>query len=473
MHSGGGDAEAGGGHGPSAAVESPPTTSSVKIEDRLSALLRSSGPSSGFSSDEYLNLALSEDLTSADVPEDGLEDEEEAVQRRMAQLALRLQMTTQSCHDEIGRIGAELRAILPRCAADVGRVGTGLGGMRDDAAALLALPRGREGFEEGKKDGALAEGKGEKPPAPVPSDQPPPLPPPSSLETLATLHALRSNLSLTRSILSAASSWDATLSSVPALLGSQNLTEAVSALSRLESGERALRGMPGRSDRRSAIGKIRGQIEVLLKPQLLHALQRMDTRLGPLQKVAGMYARLGKTDGLTEEYVRQRPGRVHRAWFDWAQVTTFSSSAASESNYSAQAERRKGDRPEDLEFMGEEKEEEWLEEQDENYDEAAASEEQDLLPPAPSVAVTVPAPQSDFVAWIPEWYDKVLTLLSEERRRSAAVFGTDLAPEIVARVSIYNPQILEVGLPALVSRPLPCQSLLLCAVDSLIFETGD
>ena len=55
----------------------------------------------------------------------------------MAELALQLQVQTQSCHDEIGRIGAELRAILPRCAADLGRLNVGITNMKDDAESLL------------------------------------------------------------------------------------------------------------------------------------------------------------------------------------------------------------------------------------------------------------------------------------------------------------------------------------------------
>ncbi|MGK3755279.1 MAG: hypothetical protein ACI8RD_007588, partial [Bacillariaceae sp.] len=66
---------------------------------------------------------------------------------------------------DIGRIGAELQAILPRCAADVGRVGVGLEGMRIDAQILLET--------------TAITGEGEEIS--------------SSLETLSTLHALQAN----------------------------------------------------------------------------------------------------------------------------------------------------------------------------------------------------------------------------------------------------------------------------------------
>eukprot|EP00586_Coscinodiscus_wailesii_P003531 CAMPEP_0172488050 /NCGR_PEP_ID=MMETSP1066-20121228/17404_1 /TAXON_ID=671091 /ORGANISM="Coscinodiscus wailesii, Strain CCMP2513" /LENGTH=151 /DNA_ID=CAMNT_0013255031 /DNA_START=91 /DNA_END=542 /DNA_ORIENTATION=+ len=97
-----------------------PTTTTTPT-DRLSTLLSSTH----FTPASYLNIALPPTNTSPDS------------QRRMAELALTLQLQTQKCHDDIGRIGAELRAILPRCTADVSRLAAGLDGMRADAASLL------------------------------------------------------------------------------------------------------------------------------------------------------------------------------------------------------------------------------------------------------------------------------------------------------------------------------------------------
>ena len=112
----------------------------------------------------------------------------------MAELALQLQLQTQSCHEDIGKIGAELQAILPRCAADVGRVGVGLEGMKVDASQLLQVSQQHSSEQEEVS---------------------------SSLETLGTLHALQSNLSRTKSVLTAAATWDSTLSSIPPLLAKQ------------------------------------------------------------------------------------------------------------------------------------------------------------------------------------------------------------------------------------------------------------
>lgn len=293
------------------------TTTSAATEEGLSTLLASNN----FSVASYLNAALEN-------------AEEEELQRRMAELALQLQLQTQACHEDIGRIGAELQAILPRCATDIGRVGVGLEGIRLDASQLLAECAHLQNEEVS-----------------------------SSLETLSTLHALRSNLSHTQDILKAAATWDSTLQSIAPLLAQQNLSEAVSALAQLEAGERALRGMPsGRDVRREALEKIRHQVQVLLQPQLKHALQNMHTRLAPLQQCVSLYASLNKIDVLQHEYVANRPATIHKAWFAY----------------------RGGE---------------------------------DAL-----------------VTWLPTWYDAVLSLLTEERRQSLAVFGPDRAPVMIGKV---------------------------------------
>ena len=302
-------------------------------EERLSALLSSSQ----FSVASYLNLALRPQQDEDDQEDDG-------VQRHMAELALQLQLQTQACHEDIGRIGAELQAILPRCAADVGRIGVGLDGMKIDAASLLEATQSTTSDEVS-----------------------------SSLETLSTLHALRSNLSRTKEILTAAATWDSTLSSIAPLLAQQNLTEAVHALAKLESGARALRGMPsGKQERQESLDKIRQQIQVLLQPQLKHALQNMNTRLAPLQQCVALYTSLGTMDTLQQEYVKNRPGTIHKAWFSYTP----------------------------------------------SYQK---TNDQESIP--------------SFVTWLPNWYEAVLSLLAEERRQSVAVFGPNLAPEMIGKVS--------------------------------------
>lgn len=304
------------------------------VEDQLNFLLTSPG----FSVSSYLNLALSKEAASGNTKD---------LQRRMAELALHLQIQTQSCHEDIGRIGAELQAILPRCAADVGRVGVGLDGMKVDAQTLVET--------------ACLQGEGEGLSG--------------SLETLSTLHALQSNLSRTKEILTAAATWDATIASIPPLLGQQNLTDAVDALAQLEHGERALKGMPERQERQDAIAKIRTQVQVLLQPQLNHALKNMNSRLGPLQQCVALYSKLDKMDSLQEEYVKNRPGEVHKAWFSFSPSIDGASGKSDKS-----------------------------------------------------------ADTSDFSTWLPSWYETILSLLAEERRQSSTVFGSDVAPEILVMV---------------------------------------
>jgi hypothetical protein len=328
------------------------------LDERLSLLLTSSQ----FTVASYVNFALKDAAANNNNNNNNngtnttvvvLED---ALQRRMAELALQLQLQTQSCHEDIGRIGAELQAILPRCAADVGRIGVGLDGMRIDAQALLETT-------------AVASEQHELS---------------SSLETLSTLHALQSNLSRTKQVLTAAATWDSTLGSIPPLLAQQNLTEAVAALAQLEHGERALRGMPHPEERQAQIAKIREQVQHLLHPQLKHALQNMNTRLAPLQQCVALYSKLNKMDSLREEYVKNRPGGIHKAWFAFAPSYNVETGEAAGSSTSGGG-------------VGD-------------------------------------STKETFLTWLPSWYDAVLSLLTEERRQSLSVFGPELAAEMVAKV---------------------------------------
>jgi hypothetical protein len=345
------------------------TGDSVSVEDHLNVLLSSDD----FTVASYLNMALasgpattsSSTTTSATEATAstrlsllaGQQPYSDGLQQRMAELALQLQIETQQCHEDIGRIGAELQAILPRCAADVGRVGVGLDGMRMDAQALLESTATTGGEVE------LS----------------------SSLETLSTLHALRNNLTKTKEVLTAAATWDSTISSVAPLLSESNLTEAVNALAKLENGERALRGMPHREKRLKSIQDIRLQVQRMLQPQLQHALQNMHTRLAPLQQCVVLYSKLGKMDSLQDEYVKQRPGALHKAWFSYAPKT---------------------------------------------YGVAGTGEG---MASVDDFAAVQQAGES-FLTWLPNWYEQVLNLLTEERRQASTVFGPAEAPDVVVKV---------------------------------------
>jgi len=286
------------------------------------------------------------------------------MQRRMAELALQLQIETQSCHEDIGRIGAELQAILPRCAADVGRVGVSLEGMRVDAQTLLEMTA-TSGEEIS-----------------------------SSLETLSTLHALQANLSKAKEVLTAAASWDSTISSVAPLLAEQNLNEAVNALAQLETGELALRGIPHRQERQESIQNIRQQVQNLLQPQLQQALQNMHTRLGPLQQCVALYSKLNKINFVRDEYVKQRPGAVHKAWFSYSPP---------KKTY------------------------------DVNNSDLGKEDTVTPISSSDQVTETQEAGES-LLIWLPRWYESILNLLAEERRQASTVFGPAEAPEIVVKV---------------------------------------
>ena len=394
-----------------------------------------------FSVAAYLNVALQQEQTADEQLGEGerladRNDEDTQLQSRMAELALLLQVQTQSCHDEIGRIGAELRAILPRCKADVTRLEQGLGGMADDASGLLqhvgsasasagaAAPTpaaargggGSGGGGSGKVQRGTAVRGGNKKDASSGGVGDPTATP--AVDTLSTLHSLRTNLRRTRHILSAASSWDSTLSSIPGLLSAQNLSEAVVALSNLERGEKALSGgMPGRTERKEELARIRTNIEVLLRPQLLHALNKMDTRLGPLQQCVSMYVQLNKIETLAEEYVRLRPAEIHKLWFGFVPPTPPAPATPAPRPNTSSVEEGMGSN-DDL-----------------DDDELGLGTPDGLA--AASTTTTKPTSEafaSAFLAWLPGWYGSVLSLLSEETRRASAVFGPKMAPDIVLRV---------------------------------------
>lgn len=297
------------------------STTTTTAQDRiLSNLLESDN----FTVSSYLNKALNpsssysnfdnNDDDEEEINNDNDEEKEDKLQRRMAELAIQLQVTTRTCHDDIGRIGAELRAILPRCAADAGRLGVGLDGMADDVKSLL-MGMEHHGSYNNDEDGGKTAGGGNikaddevvnatdaestndqdknsnddsiiavvtdpiitkstnttiTTPSNSKYNKNGKMTPLETLQTLSTLHALRSNLTHTKSILSAASSWDDTASTLPTLLSAKpkpNLSDAVSALLELEAGNRALSGYaPGRMERFQIMKNSRKNIEALLKP---------------------------------------------------------------------------------------------------------------------------------------------------------------------------------------------------------------
>jgi hypothetical protein len=414
-----------------------------------------------FSIASYLNTALSskheDTLSSASstAAVESLEDEE--LQRRMAELALQLQVQTQSCHDEIGRIGAELRAVLPRCAGDLGRLNVGLCGMKEDAGTLLedhlksslGYVETNEQQETNKSNNLSEHERGEEK-VEHDANSPPMMDngsntnnnhanatsslsvasaimsPLETLETLSTLHALQQNLTATKSILVSVSTYDKTIKSLPSLLtSSQNLNHAVTALVTLEEGARALAGMPGQEKRQEEIASTREKILTLLKPELLHALKKMESRLGPLQTCVGMYNSLGKIQNLMEEYVKNRPGCVHKLWFEFGK----SKNLTSDNNKNNKNNNKGGSRSDDLEFYGDDNDNYLFDDNDDDgLDDVMEDDHQPI--------VDVQSSKVSFGEWLSTWYESVLLLLSEEQRRALTVFGPDLAPEIMAKVSL-------------------------------------
>lgn len=342
----------------------------VPLEERLDAMLSSS--SAPFSVAAYLNAALGEHQQQGGTNKQQHGAAADEMTRVMTELALQLQLQTQACHEDIGRISAELNALLPRCYADITRIGKGLEGLQMDIGG------------EGSGSGSLyslvqttgpssSSDRGEQHQQHS-----------SSLETLGTLHALQVNLRRTHEILTAAATWDATLQSVSVHLSQSNVVPAVKLWRQLEHGAGALRGMPdegGVEERDATLSRIRSQILHLLQPQLQHALQNMTTRIAPLQQCVALYRQLGTAsmEKLVQEYVKIRPAPIHKAWFDYKPPVP-----------------------------------------------TAASMEGDQG--------SAPAKPNPFLDWLPGWFEAVLSLLGEERRQSQSIFGPTMVPEITTKV---------------------------------------
>jgi Golgi complex component 7 (COG7). len=499
---------------PPAAVASSYRSSSNTALPELEKLI---SDKKEFSIATYLNYAL-QNLSTLSLQEKSNSDyeipsekmthnkvEDDVSQRVMAELALSLQMQTQSCHDEIGRIGAELRAIVPRCSADLSRLKVGMENLKDDAKALLEAHIARRkslAVYQGDRDDSLSGWDYEKDESKVhesgedhhrlreresshhddgrkettarssiSSEQDLDMggdrndngdnidaaddddnrrrssfsfTPTTALETLSTLHALKHNLTSAKQVLVAASTYNQTLAKIPSLLNPSTIHQCVQAWMDLEHGAKALSGMPGKEQRQEEIQEIRQEILTLLKPVLLHALNKVDSRLGPLQTCVSLYQSLGEMPSLMDEYVKVRPSSVHKLWFDYRKLSVDKSSVGL--NHVGDVTRDNVESIGDLEGIAQAPEEE----EKDNDDVSMMHEDSN--------------PSMNFITWLPTWYDAVLELLSEERRRAHAVFGAELAPEVMVKVlnQCFRP----------ISSSFEKRLAALCGADAELMRSG-
>ena len=440
------------------------TNNNNNLEERLSELLSSPN---NFSAAQYLNLALSTDgdtvvaTNSNNAAAAAAIDEYQILERRMASTALQLQMRTRSCHDEISRIGAELHAIIPRCAADISRLRSGMDGMEMDVRGML-LWQQEEGSGNGSGGDVVAGGtkllgkyKNKKNTTieelmdnvsiNTGNDNNTTNP----LATLRTLLTLRAHLTSTRSILAAASGWDDTMDSVPSLLATNppDLYGAVNALVRLEAGSRALHCVPGgREERDVSLRKLRTQIEAMLRPRLHHALGNMESRLGPLRQCVEMYTALGRMETLRMEYVRLRPAEIHALWFSFG---GGGGGGGSTSTVAGSSKRRvagnyDGEMVDKSSVAGTTVKDEEVKDFDFNED----HEDDDTGTMSKTQHHTTAAPTAkQFIDFLPTFYDAVLELLSKERTQSRAVFGPDVSSSVMASVltECFRPIVASFG----------------------------
>ena len=401
-------------------------TSISHKEQELSALLSSPD----FSVSAYLNQALKlEDIISVS---DDQQSDFDLSSSLMAELALYLQVQTQACHDDIGRISAELRALLPRCAADIGRLQVGMDGMKNDAASLLDAQyksslqyqsRGVNNANDSDEEDNISsnsKNSNKENQISISNETQSNVSPIQTLETLSALHSLSTSLSQTKKILLAASTFNTTLNGLPSLMSSPStLSQAVSSFLTLEQGAQALTGLPGKEAREEQIRRLKEEILIQLRPVLLHALQKMETRLGPLQTCVGMYQSMSELDCMMKEYIKSRPTAVHKLWFDFRKITGggIKKNMTNDENITDVDE---------LELNSDKS--------DDGHEgtETAKLSIPDHLSSKHSTNNIDSA--KEFEIWLPKWYEAVLILLTEERRRASIVFGSELGPEIIIKI---------------------------------------
>jgi hypothetical protein len=197
------------------------------------------------------------------------------------------------------------------------------------------------------------------------------------------------------------------------------LSQAVSSFLTLEQGAQALTGLPGKEAREEQLQRLKEEILIQLRPVLLHALQKMETRLGPLQTCVGMYQSMSELDCMMNEYIKSRPTAVHKLWFDFRKITGggIKKSVTNDENITNVDEvELKSDKSDDG---------------NEGTETAKLSIPDHLTSKHTTNNIDS---AKEFEIWLPKWYEAVLNLLTEERRRAAIVFGSELGPEIIIKI---------------------------------------
>ncbi len=67
--------------------------------------------------------------------------------------------------------------------------------------------------------------------------------------------------------------------------------------------------------------QLEDQLEVILKPQLLQAIQK--EIVTQLKEYVELYTKLGRLHALQKEYTKARPSQTHRYWFTFSAAESF------------------------------------------------------------------------------------------------------------------------------------------------------
>mmetsp|Transcript_13548 Transcript_13548/g.17841 ORF Transcript_13548/g.17841 Transcript_13548/m.17841 type:complete len:871 (+) Transcript_13548:77-2689(+) len=207
-------------------------------------------------------------------------------------ISTKLQILAQDIGDDLERSMIEIMGAVPRSMLELER-------LENTATSLHA------GLDQLKTMGEIAEGEGtEKPGGGT-----------DVVAILGELDRVKRNMEACQATLVEAASWHQLVRQVQAKFASGDLVSMADELEGLQRSMVVLQHLPEAEERANTLVQLQEQLEVLLKPQLLQALQGERPPPSVLAPYVQMYHKLGRQDALEEEYTKARPAYLHKAWF--------------------------------------------------------------------------------------------------------------------------------------------------------------
>ena len=220
-------------------------------------------------------------------------DESSSLDAHVSAVSMKLQILAADLNDELEASMAELLAAVPRTLAEVDRIEGAVETLRADLTKLTA------------RLDTLSDSTSQH------------------VHELEELDRVKRNMETCAATLVEAANWSAAVREANSKFAAGALPEAAERLAAMQHSEEVLRSMPESAERRRTLAQLRDQLEVLLKPKLLQALQK--ERVASLRQYVDMYRQLDRLDVFQSEYCRARPAQLHRYWFTFSGHDDFAS----------------------------------------------------------------------------------------------------------------------------------------------------